>query len=188
MFTVKADFNLPPYELPNLDGNNTFLAWVDVQEEKILKSLLGKTLYDSFVEGLDTDYPDDVWINLRDGAYYILGGKTYGWVGMKKMLTPYIYSEWIRANFTRFTGVGAVRKKGENVVVVNPRQQIADSWMDFYEVVGNECSEKNTLYGYLSVNGQGGYFDEFFDDYFDTFMEYFRFEFNDPGRMNKMNI
>jgi hypothetical protein len=191
MFVTSTDFNIPPLVIPNLQGSgpiNSFNAYVEREEEKILKSLLGVTLYNSFIEGLDTDYPDEVWLKLRDGDTYIIDGKTYEWVGMKKALVPYIFAMWTRDNYRRQSGVGTVKGKAENATVVNPKFEIATAYNDFSHLVGNCHDKKNTLYGYLSVMGGLGTFDGSFDDSFDTFDQYFDFVFNDPGRMNTMNI
>lgn len=53
MFVTASDFDLIPYSIPNLDKKaNTFAAYTDEQEAKVLKKLLGVTLYNSFVAGL----------------------------------------------------------------------------------------------------------------------------------------
>lgn len=191
MFVTSTDFDIPPYIIPNLAGSgpiNSFNAYVEREEEKILKSLLGVTLYDSFIEGLDEDYPDEVWTNLRDGATYELWGKTYEWVGLNKMLTPFIFAIWTRDNYVRQSGVGTVKGKAENAKVVNPGRNIATAYNEFSHIAGNCNEKKNTLWGYLSVVGALGTFDDSFDDSFDTFEQYFDFVFKDPGLMNTMNL
>ena len=191
MFVTSTDFDIPPLVIPNLAGAgpiNSFNAYVVREEEKILKSLFGVTLYNSFIEGLDTDYPDEVWLKLRDGDTYIIDGKTYEWVGLNKTLVPFIFAMWTRDNYHRQSGVGTVKGKAENAKVVNPGREIAIAYNEFSHYVGNCHDRKNTLYGYLSVMGGLGTFDGTFDDSFDTFDQYFDFVFKDPGRMNTMNI
>jgi hypothetical protein len=191
MFVTSTDFNIPPLIIPNLQGNgpiNTFNAYVAREEEKVLKSLLGVTLYNSFIEGLDTDYPDEVWEKLRDGDTYLIGEKTYEWVGMNKMLVPYIFAMWTQDNYHRQSGVGTVKGKAENARIVNPGREICWAYNEFSHIAGNCRENKNTLWGYLSVMGASGTFDDSFDDSFDTFAAYFDFVFKDPGRMNTMNI
>lgn len=191
MFVVASDFDLLPYNIPNLEGDkmgNTFADYVEEQEEEILKSLLGVTLYESFIEGLEEDYPEDWWIALRDGADYLYKGKTYEWVGMKKMLIPYIYSMWLRDTYDAHTGIGVVQGKAENSKVINPGKRIARAYNKFSHIVGNTCDKKNTLFGYLQITGSSGTFDGTFDDSFDTFQMYFDYVFHDPGLMNTHNL
>lgn len=191
MFCVSTDFDRIEYQIPNLAGTgpiNSFNSFVEREEKAILKSLLGITLYESFIEGLDTDYPEQVWLDLRDGAQYQLWGKTYEWVGVKELLIPYIWSMWTRTNFVKHSGIGAVQGKAENARVVNPKREIALAYNQFSDYAGNCHNKKNTLWGYLSISGSLGTFDDSFDDSFDTFEQYFDFVFKDPGTMNTMNL
>lgn len=58
MFVTSSNLDTPPYNLPNLDKvANTFSNYVDAVEEEALVKLLGRQLYDSFIEGL----PDNVY-------------------------------------------------------------------------------------------------------------------------------
>ncbi len=188
MFVTKTDFDVIPWNIPNLSGNNSFLDYVAREEEEILLSLLGKSLYDSFIEGLDTDYPEEKWVNLRDGAPYFYLDKTYNWVGMKKMLIPYIFSMWLRDTFDNNSGIGVVVAKGENSKVINPGRRIARNFNIFSHYAGNCHAMKDTLYGFLSQEGLAGTFDETFDDSFQTFIDYLNFSFKSPGLMNTFNL
>lgn len=186
---VASDFDLLPYNIPNLDKMpNAFAPYVAEKQEELLKSLLGKTLYDSFDAGLNEDYPAEMWVNLRDGDDYLFNYKTYEWVGMKAMLKPYIYSEWLRDTFDSHSGIGVVVGKGDNAKVINPGNRIARGWNAFSDIVGDSCHQKNTLHGYLSVSGYAGTFDGFFDDSFEKFSRYFDFVFKSPGYKNTFNL
>ncbi len=189
MFLTSEDFEVPPYEIPNLAGvANSFSDYVDEHEETILKELMGVQLYDAFISGLDEDYPEERWINLRDGLDYLVGEKTYHWVGVKKMLRPYIVAEWLSDNWDTFSGVGIVQGKAENAKVRNPGKRIAKRWNEFAGYVGNSRSKKDTLYGYLSWEGGEGTFDDTFDETFQSFQQYFEYYFKDPGFKNTQNL
>jgi hypothetical protein len=125
---------------------------------------------------------------LRDGVDYEFKEKTYEWVGVKKLLIPYIYSMWLRDTYDQHSGIGIVLKKGENSHVINPRKRIARAFNKYSEIAGDECNKQNTLYGFLSVAGDGGGFDNFFDDFFEKFGQYLDFSFKAPGTMNTQNI
>lgn len=188
-FVQASDFDLIPFNIPNLDKMpNVFAPYVAEQQELILKSLLGASLYESFEEGLNTDYPTDRWRLLRDGDTYVYNYKTYTWVGMNAMIRPYIYSMWLRDTFDSHSGIGVVVGKGENVKVINPGNRIARAWNKFADITGDSCHNKNTLYGYLSVTGAVGTFDDSFDDSFEKFSLYFDFVFQAPGYMNTHNL
>lgn len=194
MFTTAADFNVIPYSIPNLAGSgpiNTFNTYVDEHEEDILKSLLGKTLYDAFIAGLDEDYPEQRWVDLRDGATYVHQYKTYEWVGMKKMLKPFIFQSWLTDTFDNNSGIGVVVAKAENAKVINPGNRISRAYNEFSRIAGNppECDAKlNTLYGYLNIEGAEGTFDDSFDFSFQTFGDYFKYVWTSPGRKNTFQL
>jgi hypothetical protein len=190
MFVTAADFNLIPYSIPNVEANNSFQDYVDSAEKMVLESLLGISLYDAFVEGLNTDYPEERWIDLRDGANYEIGVtlKKYRWVGMKKMLTPYIYQEWLSDTWDNHTGIGIVKGKGENAKVINPGRRIASAYHMFSTIAGKHCERRNTLYGFLTQMGISGTFDDTFDDSFSSFEEYLNFSFKDPGSKNTFQL
>lgn len=188
LFVSKTDFDLIPHNIPNLTGNNSFLPFCESAQEEILLSLLGKSLYTSFMEGLDTDYPDQKWLDLRDGASYEYAGKNYDWVGMNKMLVPYIFSEWLLGTFDTNSGIGVVVAKGENSKVINPGNRIARAWNKFYHYAGTRFEKKDTLYGFLLQEGTAGTFDGTFDDTFTDFVSYLNFVFKNPGRKNTFNL
>jgi hypothetical protein len=189
MFVVATDFDIPPYSIPNLQGNNSFPEYVDNAEAEILKSLLGHSLYESFVEGLGTDYPDQKWVDLRDGDTYLFCNKTYEWAGMKKMLIPYVYQEWLYDTWDTYTGIGVVSGNSKNAKPVNPKRRIVNAYNMFSDMAGGHCQERNTLYGYLNaIASTGDTFDGTFDSTFGTFKQYLRHNFKDPGTKNIFNL
>jgi hypothetical protein len=230
MFVRKTDFDVVPYSIPNLDAEiNSFNTYVDREEAGMLKSLLGITLYNSFIAGLavlpsiwnpllptviDQEYVyiNDVWkaltvqtgtvpivgvdwelveagnkwLKLKNGAQYYMGVSWYEWVGMSKMLTPYIFSMWLRDTFDNNSGIGVVVAKGENSKVINPSKRIARAYNDFSHLCGNRHEQCGTLYGFLTSEGELG---TWVDAYSGTdFSIYFSRVFNSPGRMNFMNL
>lgn len=230
MFVVATDFDVIPYAIPNLTGNNSFPVYVNREEEKILKSLFGKTFYDSFIDALESTpewvsteatvigknyaYGNDVWealtvqtgtapvagvnwalveednkwLKLKNGADYVIIEKTYEWVGMKKLLIPYIFAMWLRDTFDNNSGIGVVVAKGENSKVINPGNRISRTFNEFSRLAGGCHEMKNTLYGFLKQEGTLGTFDETFDESFETFGAYLDFVWKDPGRMNTFQL
>ena len=53
MFVSAEDFDLVPYNIPDLEDSNSFAPYVAKKEKDILsKKLLGRSLYNSFVSGI----------------------------------------------------------------------------------------------------------------------------------------
>jgi hypothetical protein len=67
-FVVPSDFNIVPYNIPNLSAElDTFLPFVIREEKKELRKILGNMLYDAFMEGLE-ELPDE-WEATNDPGY-----------------------------------------------------------------------------------------------------------------------
>jgi hypothetical protein len=197
MFTTAEDFNLQPYRLPNLDADESFADYINQEEQDRLKKILGRTLFDAFMNGLYSDVEnltprvedgiEQRWKDLRDGVDYIYGGKTYQWDGMVKMLKPYIYSMWITHDAEKYNGSGAVTvPNSENGTTAGPQALIVRAFNEFSLLCGNECRHEDTLYGYLFNSGET-FADDIGEDY-TSIMDYMSFNFKDPGRMNIFNI
>lgn len=203
MFVTQENFEIPPYQIPNLsDVSATFDAYIAEQEEDVLRSIVGDYFYEAFVAGLTTDPVPDRWQKLRDGeSFQAEDGLTYKWVGMKKMLTPYIYSQWLRDNYDTLTSTGVVIPKNENSEVINPSTRIVRAFNrfsgyvggDYYyqwlclPCVGRRYSESyNTLFEYLYAKHEDFDADVTGAGYAD-FRQYLG-EFTPPGTMNIFNI
>lgn len=193
MFVTIDDFKLPPYELANLkDMVNSFNQFITEQEADCLKTLLGESFYDAFVQGLAVlPTPDQRWIDLRDGVKYIgpNGQIKYTWVGMKKIMRPYIVAMWTKASYDSNSGIGVVVPKAENGEVKNPSARIVERYNEFSDYVGDEYNwcDYNTLYGYLYYRHDLYNGDVTADGYTD-FRYYLSENFQCPGRMNVFGI
>lgn len=198
MFTTAEDFQTAPYRIPNLDVDQNFADFINQEEGERLKKLLGRTLYNAFIDacftladGVYTAKDDgDIaqrWKDLRDGVEYTYGGYTYYWEGMVKMLRPYIYSTWIRHDTEKYNGSGGVNvPASENSTVSAPAGLIVRSFNEFAHLCGNQCRQEDTLYGYLFNSGET-FADDIGDDYSDI-QVYMSCKFQDPGNMNIFNI
>lgn len=196
MFVLSSDFDVPPFNLPNLDDNNSFADYVEAAEAEILKKLLGKTIYDQFVAGLTaagsawsstTTYAlnavvyvgnnvytsvqaantnhavtdaawwtltteDDKWLLLKNGDDYVWSDVDYEWVGMVKLLKPYIFAMWLKDTYDSLSGIGVSVPEAENGSVISPARRIAAAYNKFSELSGAQYCTENTLYGYLVAN------------------------------------
>lgn len=201
MFVTIDDFKLPPYELANLkEMVNSFNQFIEEQEADCLKTLLGDSFYDAFVQGLAVlPAPEQRWVDLRDGVKYIgpNGQIKYTWVGMKKIMRPYIVAMWTKYTYDSNSGIGVVVPKAENGEMKNPSARIVERYNEFSDLVHDDYYEYNsgpwsftnynTLYGYLYYSGTL-YDDVVTPDGYSNFRYYLSENFQCPGRMNVFGI
>lgn len=187
MFVTAQDFDTPPFQLANLDKvSNTFTDFVTEQEKEQLKKLLGKPLYDAFIEGLEDLTPEQRWIKLRDGDVYEYIDVEYEWFGMKSLLKPFIYSQWLRYTYQAHTGIGIIVPKAENSSVILPSAEIMRGVNKLSDIAGNCRSVRNTLFGYLYNSGD--IFSDVIPDKFTDIKEYLNFYYQEPGRINAFDL
>jgi hypothetical protein len=132
MFLTAEDFVLP-YNIPNVDRIfNTLEDYINLKEEEVLRQLLGDQVYEDFIDGLETSGPiEQKWLDLRDGGItFEYESTTYRYGGVKSILTPYVYSQWISDNASNYTGIGVTVANSENSVVVPPTNTIIKSYND----------------------------------------------------------
>lgn len=166
MFLLEADFEIKPFDLPDLDDavNSFEEDFIPEHEEEALRMVLGDQLYEEFIAGLYVDPAADPlvaipandvaqkWKDLRDGATYVDAGKTYRYSGVKKLLTPYVYAKWLEETEETLTGVGTVVSNTENASNVGNAKKITKGYNKFRKLAGN-CEENlKTLYGFLQAN------------------------------------
>lgn len=199
MFVTIDDFKLPPYELANLkEMVNSFNQFIEEQEADCLKALLGETFYAAFVQGIAVlPTPEQRWIDLRDGVKYIgpNGQIKYTWVGMKKLMRPYIVAMWTKASYDSNSGIGVVVPKAENGEVKNPSARIVERYNEFSEYVDDDHDgyygfrnyNYNTLYAYLYYTHEL-YNDVVTPDGYSNFRYYLSENFQCPGRMNVFGL
>lgn len=203
MFVTADDFNLIPYNIPNLQQvANTFPLYVEAKERVILVKLLGLQLYTDFVAGLNalppqwqaapakydideqvvygasiwksliddnrsepvegtdwTKVEDNKWLTLKLGTTYGINSVASVWVGMKRMLVPYIYSVWLRDTFDSHSGVGIVEAKAENSAVKSPAIRIVRAFNEFAMIAGTsdnafdyDAYDNDTLAAFINAS------------------------------------
>lgn len=142
-----------------------------VSGNDIWKSLQNPNLGQPIVEGAywTLAEEDNKWLLLKNGATYQTSRE---WVGMNKMLTPFIYAMWQDDKYSDSTGVAEAKGKAENADTITPKRKIVRAWNEFSRMTGNGKSKVNSLYGFLVVN----------QDLYPDFV------YGDPGRMNIFNL
>lgn len=156
MFVLPADFDIPPYTIPNLD-EVSFEEYVEEQEDEVLNEILGWKLWDQFKTGLEVvPTPDQKWLDLRDGVIYTDDeGVDQKWPGMKALMRPYIFSMYVRDNYAAFSGVGVNLAMAENAEVISPSTMITREYNKYSGLVGEEdCAQGGTLFGFLKTKSE----------------------------------
>ena len=173
------DFDLEPYNIPNLDQvENTFPLFIAQEEDIVLNKILGRLLATKFVAGIIPDEPEERWKNLRDGVLYSYQDKKYYFDGLKKAMVPYIFFKWMEILVESKTGIGVVSSSSENATTVSPEFVLSRSFNDYVCKVGSWKKQKDSLFGYL-YNSESIYIDDvseygyssiktYMDDYFQT--------------------
>lgn len=162
MFLDPSDFEDVPYAIPNQEESRSLQDFIDAKEAEYLKKVLGLSLYNDFLSGLETSGEiEDIWINLRDGIDYTYNDTIYNYCGVKELLKPVIYSDWIAVNYRKWSNGGMIVNNGQNnSTSVNPIDEIVSSWNEFINRAGGSCYRHfkrgwyNTLNGYLDANAE----------------------------------
>jgi len=103
---------------------------------------------------------------LRDGNTYDYSGKTYRYGGLKELLVPYIYSEYIKKSHRNVAKLGVNQPKVENSTVVDPIHDIVSNYNEFVRLLGTSYFGYNavdTFYGFYWAN-RTDYADLCFDE------------------------
>jgi len=192
MFVIADDFDVLPFNLPNLKDENGdtiegFDAFVVEQEELALRAILGDVFYEAFVLGLAAPSPDQRWLDLKNGKDYDdQDNKLRKWRGMKDLLRPLIYSLWTRYRAGQNSGIGVVVADAENSVVSSSNIEIVNGQNLFMNKAGSNEYQRSTLYQFLFLSG-----DTYVPDVateFDNIKEYIEDNWEWPGFENEFDF
>lgn len=96
MFVTASDFNIPPIDIPGLDKVPTlFQAFVDQEEDKYLHEVLGDSLYEAFVDGLES-LPDEYSLTVPTviGTQYVYGNDVWEALTVTTGAAPSVGIDW----------------------------------------------------------------------------------------------
>lgn len=173
-FLTYLSFGTPPYDIPDpnklRDAFNLFCG--NVQDE-VLEKILGYELWKEFNAAQPiVDGSEEKWKDLTNGAEYSFEGKTYKWKGMASLLIPYTHKEWILSRTELLSNVGMIKGKPENSVPQTDVRKLAKSDIAFRKLLGDECNQEGTFYGFMKVNSA----------------DYPTWVFTQPSKINAMGI
>lgn len=193
LFVTVQDFEIPPFEIPDLTDNSSFPVYVDREIKLELERILGSALYDSFIPAYEGTLEDPAipyptrWQKIVDGDTYLHLNKKYKWKGMHEAFTHFIYSKWIGDTVNSQTNNGVVEPKNENSVSVSPARRMVTGHNMYCDLVGdNRNLPTNTLLGYLWNSGDT-FLDLVVDEYVDI-RTYLRARVTLQARKNVFNL
>lgn len=190
MFVTAENFVTPPFDLPNLDQGDLFENFIEEQEEKVLKEILGRYFTSKIIDGLTVvspAVPAERWTKLKNGEDYVINGITYHWDGFEKLFTPYIYAMWLKQTVNSTSANGVLETESENSIKVSPAVKFSEAFNTFSELVGDYDCLEDTLYGYLYSKNETFAADVTDAGYGDLF-DYLNNQFEAPGFVNSVGI
>lgn len=137
-------------------GNKVELdQFIDEFEKECLILTLGYTLYAELVTNLDASEANGVkqgadqkWVDL------VVGKDNY--MGLKKVLVPYIYFMFLENDESSHSGVGVVKESGKQVRAYPERSKAVKAWREFYKhTIGNTVTPRawiqESIFGNLTA-------------------------------------
>ncbi|MEY4931158.1 MAG: hypothetical protein RI909_1882 [Bacteroidota bacterium] len=177
-FIATTDFGVRPYRIPNLEESTDFEDYMIAKEEEICRQLFGFETWDLIKDALDTSGALDPEIEgLRDGADYTYLETNYHFYGMKDLLIPCIYSEWLKDTFYKGTNIALGINKKTDFNNISPAFVIVSTWNIFIDKAGHADNYFNSLWGYMKSE------ETYFDLWDEDALNYWR-----PGRKNDWDI
>lgn len=114
---------------------------INKYEKEILISLLGYKLYDLMINNENTE----PYKSLIEGAAFEMTfdgiTQTLRWEGLKNsakesLIAYYVYYKYQEREFIKPSGVGTVKPKAENSVIVSPYPKMVNAWNEMIYLYG----------------------------------------------------
>lgn len=108
------------------DGTPDMLdAYIERYEKEYLTKLLGLELYNEFMAGLEEEPVPQKWVDLKNEIV----DETF----KVSPIANYVYCKWQNQNYTKNVGIGQVKNKAENAIVVRPYDMQVMAWNDMVD-------------------------------------------------------
>ena len=109
------------------DGSPDMLnLYIERYQKEYLTILLGNDLYNEFMAGLELEPVPQEWTDLLNEI-----------VDSTLKVSPianYVYYFWQQQNYTKNVGIGQVKNKAENSIVVRPYDQQVYAWNEMVKM------------------------------------------------------
>ena len=165
--TSADDFKIGEFFIPNNDNGNVVppntspnatsavIIAIEKYEPLLLLNALNVTLYKE-LEGALVDLPsaDQKWGDLVNGKDYIVDSKEYRWEGLKNVLIPFIYTNYLRNDQSTYTTTGIIKSKAANADNYDPNPKYIKAYNTF---LTSYQGEKTNNTPSLLVNRNGVY-------------------------------
>ena len=127
--------------VPNLTGSNLeqLNDYIPICQDRYLETMLGVKLKNDFIAGLQETTIEQKWLDLRDGKDYEVSGISYSWKGFvnstkESPIANYTFCTMTVDNQNLNTGIGEVRKKAENSIIITPQYRVSAAWSDMADM------------------------------------------------------
>jgi hypothetical protein len=161
---VDIDYFKGEISIPNLGKNPTSFTstYIDRYQKEIQQKILGVTLYNLYITGINADDPiDERWDNLLNGKDYTvtdgtqeIGVRWNGFINSENvsLLSYYIYCKYVEQSNTQLTGLGNSTAVKENAQSESPRVKLVNAYNNCAELVGNYPIKSDNQYNILYPN------------------------------------
>lgn len=158
---VTIDYFKGEINIPNLSKDTSAFesTYIDRYQKEIQQQILGVTLYDLYIAGINATEPiDERWSNLLNGKSYTVtdGSQTIGvkWNGFinseeVSLLSYYIFAKYTEQSNTQLTGLGNSTANKENATSESPRVKLVNAYNKCAELVGNYPIKSDIQYNIL---------------------------------------
>ena len=147
----------------NLIGNVTnIVLFIEEYERDVLLECLGYSLFQEFVNELDSSSSNGLkttahqkWNDLLNGKDYQINGKPVKWRGLifkdgqleRSLIANYVFCEFLNRDLISYKSVGTQKEKSKNSVHVSADPLYVASFRKFYKLTefSNNCNGGNGL-------------------------------------------
>lgn len=157
---VNIDYFKGDTNLPNIEKDVAAFKdnYIDRYEKEIQQQVLGVTLYDLYIAGINETTIAEKWSNLLNGKSYTvtdgtqtIGVKWNGFVNAEKvsLLSYYIFTKYVEDKNTQMTGLGNSTAEKENAISQSPRVKLVKAYNNCAKLVGNYPIKSDEQYNIL---------------------------------------
>jgi len=115
--------------------NIAIQSFIDKHEPKILRKILGYSLYKDFVAGLAEDIVLQKWLDLRDGKEYTYNENLEKYDGIYEIITDYVFFYISKSKQSESTDAGIKIANKMNMEGTSPREKQVFSYNEMVDLI-----------------------------------------------------